>query len=440
MSNIQHPMTNNQYPISNPHYRQNFICFVLDYVFFGVGMAFVSQTTVLPSFISQLTHSAPLIGLASTIQTGAWLLPQLIAASYLSDKGRKKPYLLLSAALGRPVFWLMAGVLFLAGDRAPALILWLFFIGLAVFMGTDALAAVAWFDILGKAIPPARRGRLIGAGQVFSGLLTVGAGAVVNAVLGPQGPPFPHNYALLFFLAGLSLFASWLVMIFLREPVAATQGNRLPWNAFLPKLWTVLRQNHTFSLVTVVRLVAGLSGMAMPFYVVYATNELHFGAEAIGLFLSSQVVGSILAGFVWGYLNERSGSKIVIQWSTILAIASPLLALLMRPIGHLAGASTIYVYSLIFLAIGVLNSSYMPGFINFVLELAPSEERATYIALTNTLCGSLLVVPFLGGWLLQATSYPVLFAATAGGVALGLVLTFRLEEPRQRDTRKSVDS
>jgi MFS family permease len=418
---------------SDSHYRRNFVCFVLDYVFFGVGMAFVSQTTVLPSFISQLTDSAPLIGLASTVQTGAWLLPQLIAASYLAGKDRKKPYILLPAAVGRPVFWLLAGVLFLAGDPAPTLILGLFFVSLAIFMGTDALASVAWFDVLSKAIPPTRRGRLIGAGQVLSGLLTVGAGAVVNALLGPQGPPFPHNYALLFFLAGMAFFASWLAISFLREPVKPTQTKRLPWNTFLPKLLTVLREDRTFSLLTALRLLTGLSGMATPFYVIYATKELHFSAETIGLFISSQVVGGILAGFVLGYLNERSGSKIVVQCSTILAIASPLLALLMRPIGHLAGASTVYVYSLIFLAIGALNSSYMSGFMNFVLELAPSEERATYIALTNTLCGVLLVIPFLGGWLLQATSYPVLFAITAGGVAFALLLTFRLEEPRQID-------
>jgi MFS family permease len=424
-------MTNNQYPISNLHYRRNFICFVLDYVFFGVSLAFVSQTTVLPSFIRQLTDSAPLIGLASTIQTGAWLLPQLMAASFLTDKARKKPYLLLFAALGRPVFWLLAGVLFLAGDSARVFILALLFVSLAVFMGTDAVASVAWFDIFGKAIPPTRRGRLLGFGQVSSGLLTVGAGALVNTVLGPQGPSFPNNYALLFFLAGLSLFASWLAMNFLHEPIGSTQRERLPWNTFLPKLLTVLRENRTFSLVTVVRLLAGLSGMAMPFYVVYAADQLHLGTDSIGFFISSQVIGSILAGFVWGYLNERSGSKIVIQCSTILGLASPLLALLIQPLSHLAGASTIYVYSLIFLAIGALNSSFMPGFINFVLELAPPEERPTYIALTNTLCGSLLVVPFLGGWLLQATSYPVLFAVAAGGVAFALLLTFRLEEPRR---------
>jgi MFS family permease len=171
--------------------------------------------------------------------------------------------------------------------------------------------------------------------------------------------------------------------------------------------------------------------MALPFYVVFATEELHLGTESIGLFLSSQVVGGILAGFVWGYLNERSGSKIVIQCSTMSALASPLLALLMGPIGRSTGSSVIYIYSLIFVAIGALNSSMITGFINFVLELAPSEERATYIALTNTLCGVLLFAPFLGGWLLQVTSYPVLFAITAGGIAISLVLTFRLEEPRQ---------
>ncbi len=431
MSNLEHPMSNDQSPILDPHYWRNFTYFVLDYVFFGVGIAFVSQTTVLPSFVSQLTDSAPLIGLSSTIQTGAWLLPQLIAASYLADKDRKKLYLVVPAAIGRPIFWLLAMVLFLAGDLAPALILGLFFTGLAVFMGTDALAAVAWFDILSKTIPPTRRGRLFGIAQFLSGLLTVGAGVVVNALLGPQGPPFPHNYAVLFFLAGLSFLVSLAAMVLLREPVKPTQNERLSWNAFLPKLLTVLRENHMFSLVTALRLLTGLNGMALPFYVVFATEELHLGTESIGLFLSSQVVGGILAGFAWGYLNERSGSKIVIQCSTMSALASPLLALLMGPIGRLAGSSTIYVYSLIFVAIGALNSSMMTGFINFVLELAPSEERATYIALTNTLCGVLLFAPFLGGWLLQVTSYPVLFAITAGGIAISLVLTFRLEEPRQ---------
>jgi len=415
-----------------PDYRHNLICFTLDYILFGLGMAFMSPTTVLPSFVSQLTDSPPMIGLVSTIQTGAWLLPQLIAANHLADKAHKKPYLLLSATLGRLALLLLAGAVFLAGDNSPRFILILFFTAFAIFMGTDALASVAWFDILGRAIPPTRRGRLFGAGQIILSLMTVGVGAAVNAILGANGLPFPGNYALLFLLASLSFFASWLAISFLREPAHPAQTDRLPWRAFLLKLWTVLGEDRAFRQVTIVRLLAGLAGMAIPFYIVYAIDVLGTGEEAIGFFLSAQTIGSALAGFIMGYLSERSGSKAVIQLSNALALSSPILALSQLAFGLKDGPMPVCIYAFIFVAIGAVNSSLVLGFLNFVLEMAPPEERPTYIGLANTLSGLLLLVPLLGGWLLGATSYPVLFAVTAAGVAISLVLSFRLVEPRRR--------
>lgn len=415
-----------------PDYRHNLICFLLDFIFFGIGMAFASPTTVLPSFVNQLTDSPPMIGLVLTIQTGAWLLPQLIAANYLADKAHKKPYLLLPAALSRSVLLLLAVVVFLAGDSSPGLILILFFAALAIFMGTDALAAVAWFDILGRAIPPTRRGRLFGAGQIVLGLTSIGVGAVVKAILGANGLPFPGNYALLFLLAGLSFFTSWLAMSFLREPIHPEQTDRLPWRAFLLKLWTVLGEDRAFRQVTIVRLLAGLAGMAIPFYIVYAIDVLGMGEEAIGFFLPAQMIGSALAGFITGYLSERSGSKAVIQLSNALALSSPILALSQPAFGLKDGPMLIYLYTLVFAAIGAVNSSFMLGFLNFVLEIAPSEERPTYIGLANTISGLLLLAPLLGGWLLRATSYPVLFAVTAAGVAISLALSSQLVEPRRR--------
>jgi hypothetical protein len=59
------------------YYRRNFACYVADWVGFVTGMAFVSYTSVIPSFVDQLTDFAPLIGLASTIPNGIWLLPQI---------------------------------------------------------------------------------------------------------------------------------------------------------------------------------------------------------------------------------------------------------------------------------------------------------------------------------------------------------------------------
>ena len=73
-----------------PHYRRNFVALVADFAGFGLGFAFYSPSTVLPAFVSELTSSAPLIGLISTLLTGAWLLPQLFAANILAARDRRR--------------------------------------------------------------------------------------------------------------------------------------------------------------------------------------------------------------------------------------------------------------------------------------------------------------------------------------------------------------
>ena len=167
---------NGKDPKAYPHYRRNFGAVLADYTLFGVAIAFASPNTILPAFVRQLTDSPFLIGLNSTIQTAAWLFPQLVAANYLGGKAQKKRYILIPAAIGRPAFFVLVLALLLGAARYPALILSLLFVGMALFWATDALAAVAWFDVVAKSFPSKRRGRLFGLGQVLSGLLTVGAG------------------------------------------------------------------------------------------------------------------------------------------------------------------------------------------------------------------------------------------------------------------------
>ena len=72
----------------------------------------------------------------------------------------------------------------------------------------------------------------------------------------------------------------------------------------------------------------------------------------------------------------------------------------------------------------------MLGFMNFVMEIAPSEEGPTYVGLANTLGAALLVYPLLGGILLEKISYPGLFTITALAVSLAVLLATRLREPR----------
>jgi len=58
------------------HLRFNFTVGMFDGGFFGLGVGFASFAAIIPLFVSQLTHSALLIGLVPAIHNVCWQLPQ----------------------------------------------------------------------------------------------------------------------------------------------------------------------------------------------------------------------------------------------------------------------------------------------------------------------------------------------------------------------------
>lgn len=414
-----------------PHYRRNFIALIGDYVGFGLGMAFCSMSTVIPDFAGRLTENKVLVGLLLTVGDGAWLLPQILFANLLMNKPRKKPYVTLGALVGRPLFLAYAAALALGLHREPTLALVLLGVVLFLFLGSDALSAVAWFDVLAKAIPETRRGRLIGISQVVQGLLTFGVGALIALLLSEHGPGFPFDYAVIFALAGLFLFLSLLSWLFVVEPQEAVPPERLPWRRYLPQLGQALTRDRGFRQAVVVRMLAGFELLAFNFYILFARQELGLPAETVGLFAVVQTLGSILGSAGLGVLCERAGSHRVIQVVSALNVSAPLLGLVAAWSGLRGEGLALGLFAWVFLVLGVGSSSFMLGYLNYVLALAPSSQRPMYVGLYNTLGGLLVVLPTVGGWLLERTSYTVLFAVTAAILVLTHVLSWTLP-PEQR--------
>jgi MFS family permease len=417
------------------HYRRNFWALVFDFGFFGVGMAFISQSTVLPSFLSVLGASSAFIGLVSSLQSASWLLPQLFAARYLADKPRKKPYILWPAAVGRTLLLLIAFLIWSTGAQPTWLIMLITALVVIGFWVGDGLASVPWFDLLSKVIPPRRRGRLTGTGQAFSGTLGFLAGAIVEWLLSDRGPSFPDNYALLFLLGFVMMVLSFLSLSMAVEE-KSVPAHRVPsWREFIPQLWDVLKRDRVFRRYVIARQISGLSGLSIPFYMTYALEKLNLPTQVAGRYTSIGVVGSILAAIVFGWANERYGSKRVIQISLGLSALTPAIALL---IPWLFTSETLLAwgYGLIFLGLSASRSSMLPGWMTFVLEWAPEAERPTYVGLTNTLNGVSTLFSMLGGMILQWTdnNYSALFAITIAGLSLAWPFLPGMPEPRHRDT------
>ena len=230
------------------YYHRNFICLACDFGFFGVGLAFINTSTVIPSFLTTLGASSALIGLVSSLQAASWLLPQLFAARYMAGKTRKKPYILWPAAIGRTLFLVLALVLSLSSGRPAWLIIALTTLVITLFWVGDGLASVPWLDLLSKAIPPNRRGRMTGTGQFLTAMLSFPASAAVEWMLSDSGPGFPDNYVYLFLLGAAALGASFLAVSLIHEERDQTTASQPPsWREFIPSYGRCSKRNATFA-------------------------------------------------------------------------------------------------------------------------------------------------------------------------------------------------
>jgi MFS family permease len=411
-----------------PHYRRNFAALLVDYFTFGIALNFFNPNSILPAFVGELTDSALIIGSVSSAFSGSWLLPQLFAARIINDKPRKKPYL-LGGISGRVLFWIIALGLGLGlGQKSPAAMLALFFACLIVWAASDGVASVAWFEIMAAAIPSKRRGRLLGTAQVLGGLGGIGAGALIGQILTHLS--FPDKYTLIFALASTVLIPSTIALFMLREvPSNVTQeetsepvekeprSNRLI--AWLKLPFT----NPAFRHVMICRIMVGMLGLATPFYVQHATKELILSQGIVGNFIIAQTIAGVAASATLGWVCERWGTHYVIRIGSAAAILGPLFAL----VTHLASDRLATAYPLVYVFLGIINSTWVMGFFNYLLEIAPDGQRPTYIGISNFVMGILTLVPMLGGWLLETTSFSVLFGTATTLVTVGFLLSLGLK-------------
>lgn len=406
-----------------PHYRRNFLALLAEFVLFDVGMGFVNVSTVVPAFVRMLTPSAPLLGLATTLFGGGFQLVQLPFAHATRHRIHKKPLMMLGT-VGRIFLWVCALALWAGLGHRPGAMLALFFCGIVTFAVSDGLVTVLWFEVMARAIPPQRRGRLFGTAQVISGLAGIGVGLLVGVILAiPYQEPFA-NYALLFALSGIGMLLATGALGLVREPAAVDAGTEQTSSA---NWGSAMRMDRALRLYIVCRLLLSGVDLATPFYVGHAHDVLGMPISSVGNFVIAQTVGAIAGSVLLSAASERWGSRAVIRIAGAVTPLAPALALSLH---FTASGAPRFAYPLVFAALGFGYSAWMIGFMNYAMDIAPEGMRPAYVGLTNTIFGLTLLTPTLGGWLLESSSYPTLFISAAAIAALGLVATLWLKPPR----------
>ncbi len=397
--------------------RRNFFAALWHGAFLSLGMALTQPTTIIAAFVADLTGSTVWVGGFLTVLTVAGALPQIFVARLIEPRPRKMPYLMLAIYL-RVVSWgTLAGLTYLIGDSRPQLLAWVLIGLLAVFYAGGGLGGVPYTDIIGKIIPQKRRGVFFGGQAALAGPLSVGAALLARQIMADVA--YPTNYALLFGLAALLLLVASLGFWIIREPPRADADGKIPsWREYGQQLWQTARRLGT---LIGIQLLTGFSLMVLPFYVVYARQELDAPPEAIGWFLLAQVLGGVLANLVWARLVDRYGSRRMLAVCAVTSAMTPLLAILLGRFGWTG------LLPVIFLGGATLNGRSV-GFSSALLELSPAAERPTYSALNAVLILPAAFLSLAAGVLLQHWSYPTLFLIAAAFIAMGALLTRRMPE------------
>jgi MFS family permease len=396
--------------------RRNFIGGLWHGSFLALGVSLTQPNTVISAFVADLTGSTVWVGGLSTVLTVAAALPQLFVARRIQHRPLKMPYLMLAIYL-RVVSWgVLAWLIYAIGAKQPLALAWALVVMLAVFYAGGGLGNIPYTDIIGKIIPANRRGMFFGGKEALAGPLAVGAALAARQILAHVD--YPNNYALLFGLAALGLGTASLGFWIMREPLAPV-GEQRPqtWKAY----WRDLRKaSQRLRTLIGIELLTGFSLMALPFYVVYAREQLDAPLDATGWFLLAQVLGGVLANLVWARLVDRSGSRRMLVFCAVTATLTPLLAIALAPLGWPG-------LTLVFFLAGATFNGRKVGFQSALLDLAPEAERPTYAGLNTVLILPLAFLSLGAGLFLQYWSYTALFLFAALFIGTGAVVARRWE-------------
>jgi len=392
-------------------------------ILFRTGMAFSEPMSVLPVFLKHFTGSQAMIGVFSALMNAGSVLPQLLVANKLESRPRKKPVLVVAIWV-RAALWLVLGLLaYFCPPGHPTIVLVGLLLLLFGFSLAGGVATIPFTDIWGKALPATLRGRFFGHRQLWGGLMAVGAGYAVKRILGNPSIAFPKNYAYLFLLSFAFIALSYIALSSLREPAGRANEHTRRLAAFLRESLRVLWQDRNFGFLILTQLAVGFGAFALPFYVLYGKDELHMATGDVGILVAAQMAGGILSNLLWAQLSDRVGNRIVIVLTAATAVGIPLLALLSPAVGWRS-------LTAVFVLIGFSTSGGQIGFTNYLLEIAPEQLRPTYIALRGTAQGLTVLLPVLGGLVIDVYSYQAAFLVSVGVLIAGLLLSLRLKPVR----------
>ncbi|WP_311064909.1 MFS transporter [Halomonas sp. DWK9] len=372
-----------------------------------------SARLVLPWLLGIIGAPVWMIGLLVPIREAGALLPQLFVAGFIRLKPQRK-WIWVAGALLQGIAAAGLALLALVGSGAVGGLLVL--AALVILSLARGLSSIATKDVLGKTIAKRRRGTLMGWSGSVAGAATLIAGGVL-VWFGDR----PGNLALAILLAVAA--AGWwlnaLCAARIKEVPGAVEGGENAWDSIKLGL-AMMREDRAFLHFNMARALLLSSALALPYLALLGQQQSGTELGGLGILVVVSGLAAMVASPIWGKRADQSSRRVMRD----AAIGTALCCLLGALLTWLPGEWThsVLPYAGIYALLVIAHHGVRLGRKTYLVDIANQDNRAMYVALSNTFTGVLMLV--VGGligalaqWLGSAMLL-VILALTAVGAML----------------------
>ncbi len=368
---------------------RNFFAYLFANLLNKISDELVSARLTLPWLFSVLGVPATFVGFLVPIREAGVLLPQLIVAAYVRALSKRKIVWLLGAFLSAVMLFLMG----LAAWQTDGVIAgWLILACLVFYSLARGLCSVSAKDVLGKTISKTRRGRLMGYSASIAGLATLGIGLLLQSdIVGQDNKPVLLAFIVIAALLWLLAFLSFAAIV---EPDGSTEGGGNALQVAFNSL-RLLFDDKPFQQYVISRILLLSVALVIPFYVILMQQRLENDLALLGWLIIANGLASSLSAPLIGKLADYSSRNVMAGAALLAAVVGGVTwyASDYHPDWQLGLISVISVFFLINLAHGAVRL----GRKVYLVDMANSDNRAQYVAVSNTVIGVAMLIGGLIG-------------------------------------------
>lgn len=359
------------------------------------------------------------VGLLVPIRESLAMLPQLIVSARIRQFSLRKPVYIAGCVIqGLTIIGFGLVALTLSGLMAGLVAIGL----ITLFALGRSLSSISHKDVLAKTVDKGRRGSVSGiAGSIAAATTLLVAFGYATGLL-PLTVPV---VAWVVIAGGATWLLAAIVFSFITEYPGDTEGGIDGLAAVIGQL-RLLQSDRQLRQLIFTRALLLSTALAPLFYIALSGENEPSGLGTLGHFMIASAAAGLFSSFIWGHLADRSSRKVLMVAAGLATLANATAATfaLVKP----DMLESLPLLPALLFVLMIAHQGVRLGRSVHIVDMADLDTRATYIALSNSVVGIILLVGGVFGLIAQLFGIGTVLLIFTLMAALAIAAAARLVE------------